>query len=282
MQATHETHIAIKKNKLCPFKLLSAKKTGVGICNWHSNLEIIHVTEGNGSAQYGGETLKIETGDTVVINSGALHCFFSGHSMDFIGIIIDDDFCKESGIVPEKFDFERLIKDRRLGELIHTCADTVKAYQNSKEPLYAAKARSQVLSLLVFLAEGYSKEVTGETEGKKTSEEYVKMVIGHLIDHYTDDVTLDSLAALCGITKFHLARVFKHYTRETIFTYLNALKCKNAQKYLSRGVSVTETATRCGFESVSYFSRTYKRVMGFSPRAEIKNALKKKGEDKNV
>lgn len=281
MQATHETHIAIKKNKLCPFKLLSAKKTGVGICNWHSNLEIIHVTEGNGSVQYGGKTLKIETGDTVVINSGALHCFFSDGLMGFIGIIIDDDFCKESGIVPERFDFDRLVKDPAVDELIRACADTIETYHDSKNPIYAAKARSQVLSLLVFLAEGYSRESTGESETKNPSEEYVKKVIGHLIDHYTDDVTLDSLAALCGITKFHLARVFKQYTGDTVFTYLNALKCKNAQKFLASGLGVTETATRCGFESVSYFSRTYKRVMGFSPRAEIKNRSKK-GESTHV
>lgn len=274
MQATYESHLSIKKNKLCPFKLLSVSKTGIGICNWHNNLEIIHVTEGSGNVQYGGETLNIEAGDTVIINSGALHCFFSEGAMDFIGIIIDDDFCKESGIVPENFDFDRLVKYSRVGELIKTCAETLKVYNESKNPIYAAKARAEVLSLLVFLAENCSKEGTGEAKAKNPSEEYVKRVIGHLIDHYTDSVTLDDLAALCGITKFHLARVFKHYTRETIFTYLNALKCKSAQKYLASGIGVTETATRCGFESVSYFSRTYKRVMGFSPRAEIRNNSK--------
>ena len=30
-------------------------------------------------------------------------------------------------------------------------------------------------------------------------------------------------------------------------------------------MTVTETAFACGFESVSYFSQTYKKIMGVSP-----------------
>lgn len=280
MQTTHESHRDIKKNKLCPFKVLSVRKTGIGICNWHTNPEIILITDGSGTVQYGGETLKIKKGDTVIVNSGALHCFFSDGAMDFIGIIIDDDFCKENGISPESLDFERIVNDSRAEELVRLCAAIIGQYQEKREPILAAKARAQILELLVFLAEGHSKKALENAQAKNQSEEYVKRIIGHLIDNYTDSVTLEGLAALCGITKFHLARVFKHYTRETIFTYLNALKCKNAQKCLEKGMSVTETATRCGFESVSYFSRTYKRVMGTTPRLEKCSTRKK--EDQNV
>ena len=280
MQTTHESHRDIKKNKLCPFKVLSVRKTGIGICNWHTNPEIILITDGSGTVQYGGETLKIKKGDTVIVNSGALHCFFSDGTMDFIGIIIDDDFCKENGISPESLDFERIVNDSRAEELVRLCAAIIGQYQEKREPILAAKARAQILELLVFLAEGHSKKALENAQAKNQSEEYVKRIIGHLIDNYTDSVTLEGLAALCGITKFHLARVFKHYTRETIFTYLNALKCKNAQKCLEKGMSVTETATRCGFESVSYFSRTYKRVMGTTPRLEKCSTQKK--EDQNV
>ena len=280
MQTTHESHRDIKKNKLCPFKVLTVRKTGIGICNWHTTPEIILITDSTGTVKYGGETLKIKKGDTVIVNSGALHCFFSDGTMDFIGIIIDDDFCKENGISPESLDFERIVNDSRAEELVRLCAAIIGQYQEKREPILAAKARAQILELLVFLAEGHSKKALENAQAKNQSEDYVKRIIGHLIDNYTDSVTLEGLAALCGITKFHLARVFKHYTRETIFTYLNALKCKNAQKCLEKGMSVTETATRCGFESVSYFSRTYKRVMGTTPRLEKCSTRKK--EDRNV
>jgi AraC-like DNA-binding protein len=34
---------------------------------------------------------------------------------------------------------------------------------------------------------------------------------------------------------------------------------------MAEGMSVTEAAFECGFESLSYFSRTYKKIMGVSP-----------------
>ena len=68
-----------------------------------------------------------------------------------------------------------------------------------------------------------------------------------------------------NITKFHLIREFKRYTGQTVFTYINILKCKKAQSCLMDGLTVTETATECGFDNVSYFSQVYKKIMGVSP-----------------
>ncbi|MBQ8432508.1 MAG: helix-turn-helix domain-containing protein [Clostridia bacterium] len=64
---------------------------------------------------------------------------------------------------------------------------------------------------------------------------------------------------VCEITECYLAREFKSYTGQTVMTYLNMVRCKNAEICLAEGKSVTETAYECGFESISCFSRTYKK-----------------------
>ena len=87
---------------------------------------------------------------------------------------------------------------------------------------------------------------------------------------YNEQIGLDDLAKFCGITKHHLSREFKRFTGQTVLTYLNTLRCKSAEVCLSEGMSVTETAFECGFESVSYFSRTYKKIMGAPPSAAKK------------
>jgi len=71
---------------------------------------------------------------------------------------------------------------------------------------------------------------------------------------------------MCNITKYHLIREFKRYTGQTICTYVNILKCKRAEAFLVQGLTVTETATECGFDNVSYFSQVYKKIMGISPK----------------
>lgn len=271
MQATYENHFALKQNKLCPFKFLNERKTVDSICNWHKNIEIIIVTDGEGTAQYDGERIPIREGDIVAVNSGALHCFSSEQGFDFIGIIIDDDFCRENGIETEKISLHHTFRDKKTEKLLFRVTHLLGDYIKSKSNLVAAKTRCAVLVLIIDMMENHSLPKTSGMLAKNPSEDYVKKVIGYLNEHFAETVRLEELASLCGITKFHLAREFKCFTAETVFTYLTALKCRNAKTCLSSGMSVTETALACGFESVSYFSRTYKKVMGCSPSG-VKNA----------
>ncbi len=48
----------------------------------------------------------------------------------------------------------------------------------------------------------------------------------------------------------------------------NAISCREAEKLLRDGkYTVGEVARRCGFENLSYFTRTYKTIIGHTPTA---------------
>ena len=130
----------------------------------------------------------------------------------------------------------------------------------------AAKRRAAVLALLLSLYERHATAAVGDSATSKVAEEYVKRVLRHMNDRSNEKMTLESLASVCGITKFHLAREFKRYTGQTVLSYLNTLRCERAALLIAEGKSVTEAALSTGFESLSYFSRTYKRIFGTSPK----------------
>ena len=94
---------------------------------------------------------------------------------------------------------------------------------------------------------------------------YIKKVLEYIAEHYTEPLTLEDVADVCGITKYHLAREFKRFTGLTVITYVNILRCKRAEVCLAEGKTVTEAAVESGFDSISYFSRTYKKLMGVTP-----------------
>ena len=52
--------------------------------------------------------------------------------------------------------------------------------------------------------------------------------------------------------------------------HLTRLRLRHAEAALSGGASVTEAALTAGFESLSYFSRTYKRLYGHPPSKKSK------------
>ena len=265
MTSYYEHHLTIKKNRLCPFKISSADTAFPVPCNWHNNIEIVLVTEGSGMLQYGKSVLSLAPRDIVIINSGTLHRPFSQSGMSYIFIIIDESFCKENGLDTSLLYFTEQLRDELTEKLIRNAFERKKDYFAYSDPLSAARLREAMLSLLIDICERHTRSTDQKTEQSTTSEEYVNKVLDHLNDCYSQPVSLDALAALCGITKYHLAREFKKYTGQTVFTYVNILRCKKAEMMISEGKTVTEAALESGFESPSYFSRTYKKLRGAPP-----------------
>lgn len=261
----YEHHLFLNE-QICPFILGNDTTSGDNnVANWHRNIEILVITDGSGYFQYGAETIFVKTDDVIIVNSGTLHRPHSQNALTYDYLIIDEDFCLHNGIKTENVFFETHFSDIKTKELFLDAKKYIKEYQTEKGLLSAPLARNAVLSLLIHMCLYHVKSKDDIALSQKTSEKYVKKVIEYLSDNFTEPISLDDLAKMCNITKFHLIREFKRYTGQTIFTYINILKCKKAQSCLMDGLTVTETATECGFDNVSYFSQVYKKIMGVSP-----------------
>ncbi len=266
MAVKYEDHLYIKTNKLWPFHLHFNCNSYNETSNWHSNIEVIVVLHGHGKVQYGADTIEVDEGDVVVFNTSVLHRFHKSDDILYHCIIIDDDFCEQNGIFTNKLTFEKKFSDETTKALTVNAATCCKNYSSDKCAINAAKARNAVLSLLIDLCDNHlSTAQNSASESKNSSEKYVKRVIAYLTQNHTEPVSLEALAAMCGISKCHLAREFRRYTGQTVLTYTNLIRCKHAEQCISAGMTVTEAAIECGFESISYFSRTYKKLFGKSP-----------------
>lgn len=74
-------------------------------------------------------------------------------------------------------------------------------------------------------------------------------------------------ADLCGMSEVNFRRSFREYTGQTPIEYRNQLRLKMAQGMLKSGeYNVSETAERCGFSNLSFFSRLYKKTYKTTPK----------------
>ncbi len=96
----------------------------------------------------------------------------------------------------------------------------------------------------------------------------VRRVRDHLDLHYADPVRLDELAALAGMSKFHLVRVFRTSYGETPIRYLTRRRIERAQDLLRYAdLTVTEICMLVGFASLGSFSSRFTELVGESPVA---------------
>lgn len=266
MQPSYEHHINIMRDKFCPAHYIDFFDLKTSIYNWHKNIEVIRFCK-DCTLRCGDREYSLHKGDMAVVNANVLHQLYAEELPHFHTLIIDERFCKENGIYTDALCFTPVFRDAECFSLHQEASEAILRYRETLEPLDSARLRIALLRLLVCLQEFHTEPSANSPTVNAPGEKYVKTVIQYLSEHCSQNISLNDLAQLCGVSKYHLVREFKRYTNQSVLNFLNTLRCKNAEVYLKQGCSVTETAGLCGFESISYFSRTYKKYMGISPSA---------------
>ena len=87
--------------------------------------------------------------------------------------------------------------------------------------------------------------------------------------HYADPIDLDNIADEAYFSKFHFIRMFKTIYRKTPHQYLITVRIDKAMELLKAEFPVSEVCYDVGFESVSSFSRLFKRMTGSTASAYI-------------
>ena len=124
----YEHHLALKQNKLYPFKLgHTQNNSGDSISNWHKNIELLYFVDGTAFVQYGAEDFPVKKDDIVVVNSGVLHRPYSKNHIEYYLLIIDEEFFIENGIDIENCIFEKCFNDSVTKELFF---NIVREYRN--------------------------------------------------------------------------------------------------------------------------------------------------------
>lgn len=93
-----------------------------------------------------------------------------------------------------------------------------------------------------------------------------RQVIHYLEDHYTEELSLNSLAQALDYNKSYLCAAFKKDTQFTIWDCLNMIRIRRAAELLVYGeYELTQVAEMCGFASASNFNRVFLKYVGITP-----------------
>ena len=84
--------------------------------------------------------------------------------------------------------------------------------------------------------------------------------------HYARPLTVDRLAARCGLSPFHFIRTFRAAFGATPHQYVRDRRLERAKELLvTTGIPVTEICSQIGFQSLGSFSTLFRRVTGETP-----------------
>lgn len=103
-----------------------------------------------------------------------------------------------------------------------------------------------------------------------STETTIQKVVQYIDANYSQDISLDTLAELFYINKYHLSREFHRIQGESIYQYLTSHRLMVSKQMLLNGSSPKEVAISCGFNDYSNFYRAFRTKYGIGPREFVK------------
>ena len=132
-----------------------------------------------------------------------------------------------------------------------------KDMKKKKEYPFGADQLIKIKLETLFIELIRAKSSNKNEENNDILDDKIHEVRKYLDENFRENMTLSELCFLFGTNKTTLCSKFRASYGETVISYINKLKIKEAKKLLRKGeYNLTEISAIVGFSSVHYFSRS--------------------------
>lgn len=245
----------------------------------HHHFEISIIREGSGIYYINGERVKAEKGDIFVFNNTDLH----GLSMSKEETIINQVIHFEPWLIwhsPQDFFNYKYLKiflnrpssfrnkiprNQKVSESLVKLFDEMLQEFEAEDIDYELMIKVKLLNMLVLLSRHYRCDNSSITSSPKDLEG-IQTVIHYIQENYSKSITLKELANLIYMNPSYFSRYFKRYNGLSPMDYLAHIRIRHAVNALITSTdAVVDISYACGFNSITSFNRTFKRIEGISP-----------------
>ena len=96
----------------------------------------------------------------------------------------------------------------------------------------------------------------------------IRLAIQYITDNISSSISVNDVANYVCISSRQLNRVLKNALDLTTNDLINELKIKAAKRYMSTpNLSLSQISVMCGFNSLTHFNLTFKKLTGSNPKA---------------
>ncbi len=100
----------------------------------------------------------------------------------------------------------------------------------------------------------------------------IDVTLSYVREHYRENISLDDILTITSYSKSHFIRLFKKNMGMNLTEYINKYRIeKSCLDLIYTSKNITEIATENGFNTVQYFSKTFKNYMKCTPKQYQRN-----------
>lgn len=244
--------------------------------HFHPEYELTYIVQSNGIRFVGDSVKEFENGDLVLLGANLPHCWKNMEQqiqtaesivVQWKNDLLGDGWLDTSEFLPIKTLLESASRGIRFDTPNNT--EVVRALDTMPE-LSPFERMLTLLSILNRLAASKNYEFLSADNFapklNRNASKNIDRIQNFVAEHYRDNITLGQVSDLTAMSEETFCRFFKRTFNKSFFTFLNEYKIKLACKLLiESNKQVSEIAFECGYESLPFFYRQFKKFMGCSP-----------------
>jgi len=245
--------------------------------HWHEHMEFLFFVSGSGIIECGSNPISFKEGDLCVVNSNELHYgVCTSENLSYYTMIVDISLLHSHAVDAVETKFitpivrNRILFQNRISgdEDVNRCMTSIIRELENEELGYELSVKSHLYALLALLVRKYvatSRELDEYTHRLKELERLAP-VFAYIDEHYGEKMTVQRLADIAGLSRFHFSRLFKQATDKSLVEYVNLIRINKSEDLLrNKTMTISEIALATGFSDIYYFSRMFKKLKKVPP-----------------
>ncbi len=248
--------------------------------HWHDEMEIIYILNGTLIVNIQNEDIVIHSGELAVVQPQIIHSMrqCGSESSRYFTILFRPELLESSGadICSEKY-IEPIIsrcvtlpkcikKEHEYCDIIGCCARTLYRIRSGGEEGNELIIKSLLFQLIHYLSLCAEPE-NAQEHYIRSLHEKLKKSLEYVHRNYPEEITVEKAAAISNFSPSHFSKLFRTLTGSSFTQYLKNCRLEAAAAALrSSDVSVSEAALSCGFNNLSYFTRSFRTRYGITPQ----------------
>lgn len=262
------------------------------ICwHWHDEVQITLIVEGDFICQMGSEKILMKPGESIFINSCALHQIYPcrnsyGKLYSFIwradiltGITECDAYqhCI-ANILNGNQKYLLFNRENSLCETLRTSLTRIVNLMSEKEDFFELRIYHQLSKIWLNLCD-YQKYigVSGTMEGasyiqKAKDDERVKNAMQYMQENYNEDISLDDIAKAAFTSRSELCKSFRRALDTSPKEFLIQYRIRQSMVLLENlSLRISDISEMTGFSSPSHYGSCFQKYVGCTPLQYRKN-----------
>ena len=246
--------------------------------HWHSYFEIEIILSGSGKYVINDVEYDIRCGRVFFLTSTDFHYLQVDNDTELINVSFDNEILDDKYLAPllfkqtkKAYTFERDDHER----LVNAAYILLHEYENDGD------CQRQMLQYIIKCLLRQNVAIA-DKRPRAEHNRGIKNAIMYMEMHFSEKITLESVAAAAGYQAAYFSELFAKITGDTYINTLKKLRIGHSKSMLASGFSVADACFQSGFGSLSNFLDAFRRECGMTPGEYRKKAIKAPTINENV